>query len=161
MDLPMDQDDARVGRIASFDVVHVDARRDFGRIVLEAHDDEMSYCACQLYARAILGVWNGCCDHEYKLRPLTYLYIRLMDVGEGANVIKALKESAKRFEGGETRTAQRRMILYKMKVGCPCPSVSVLGPGLVMYQDFWAAGTDLVCGYRPWIAGRHRNFDMT
>jgi hypothetical protein len=27
------------------------------------------------------------------------------------------------------------MILYKMKVGCPCPSASVLGPGLVMYQD--------------------------
>jgi hypothetical protein len=42
IDLPVDQDDARVGRIASFDVVDIDARRDFGRIMLEAHDDEMS-----------------------------------------------------------------------------------------------------------------------
>jgi hypothetical protein len=61
MDLPMDQDDARVGRIASLDVVHVDARRDFGRIVLEAHDDEMSYERYWLYA-------TQCRDVERLLR---------------------------------------------------------------------------------------------
>jgi hypothetical protein len=55
------------------------------------------------YTQRNAGMWNGCCDHEYKLRPLTYPYLQLMDVGGGANVIKALKESAKRFEGGETR----------------------------------------------------------
>lgn len=77
IDLPMDQDDARVAWVASLDVVDLDARRHFGRIMLEAHDDEMFYCGCQLYARAILGVWSGCCDHEYKLRPLTCPYLQL------------------------------------------------------------------------------------
>ena len=39
----MDQDDARVAWVASFDVMDIDPRRDFGRIMLEAHDNEMSY----------------------------------------------------------------------------------------------------------------------
>lgn len=42
----MNQDDARVGRVASFDVVDLDARRYFGRVMLKAHDDEMSYYRC-------------------------------------------------------------------------------------------------------------------
>lgn len=46
IDLPMDQDDARVAWVASLDVVDLDARRYFGRIMLEAHDDEMSCCGC-------------------------------------------------------------------------------------------------------------------
>jgi hypothetical protein len=65
----MDQDDARVGRIASFDVVHVDARRDFGRIVLEAHDDEMSYERYWLYA-------TQCRDLERLLRSEIQVAIR-------------------------------------------------------------------------------------
>jgi hypothetical protein len=114
----MDQDDARVAWVASFDVVDLDARRHFGRIMLEAHDHEMSYCACQLYARAILGVWNGCCDHEYKLRPLTYPYLRLMDLGGGANVIKRLR-SRKEIHGwrDESQTAQRIVHSWQYQAG--------------------------------------------
>jgi hypothetical protein len=77
MDLPVNQDDARVAWVASLDVVDLDARRYFDRVMLEAHDDEMSYCGCQLYPRAIQGVRNGYCDQKYKLRPITYPYLQL------------------------------------------------------------------------------------
>lgn len=109
------------------------------------------------YTQRNAGIWNGCCDQKYKLRSeLTPIY----NVGGGANVIKRLG-SRKEIRGWRDETAQRRIIPYKLKVGYPCPSVSAPGPGLVMYQDFWAVGTHLVCIYRPWVAGRYRNFDMT
>lgn len=68
MDLPVNQDDARVAWVASFDVVDLDARRYFDRVMLEAHDDEMFCCGCQLYVRqsrgygTVVAIMNTNCD---------------------------------------------------------------------------------------------------
>lgn len=77
-----------------------------------------------------------------------------MDVGGGANVIKALKESAKRIVGGETRTAQRRNVSFMAVPSClikgDC-SPGRIAPGLLC--AIRAASSDMTLEFPKEVDG--------